>query len=537
MAFSCTIKPADSFECEHVEILEPEKRNLRRVCDDISLDIFLVAIVELAERFTYRSITAPMQNYIQHGSDDVLHHGALGLGQKVATGISYFFVGWCYLTPIFGAVVADSYLGRFKTIFIGTGLSVCGVLVLFVTSLPPSLECGGGLPGLMLALILIGLGCGGIKSNVGPLIAEQYSMRTERVKTLPSGEKVIVDSNVTVQTVYARYYWIINIGALSVIPASWLELKVDFWAAFMMPLCLWLLAIVALVAGRKKYVVQQPHGSAVTKAARVLWISLKNNGNMDAARPFAMQATGAVVCWDDTFVDELKRALVACRVFPIFWLCNGQANNNLVSQGSSLKTYGMPHDMMGLFNPLTILIAVPVFERLVNPALRRFHIPFKPISRMTTGFVAIAFAIAVAAIIQQLIYQSPPSHVSILLQIPVYSLIGLSEFFASLSGMEYAYTKAPRSMRSIVSALFLLTCTIGSTVGITLSPVSVDPKVLVEYASLSITMFATAIVFYFCFRKYNQTEERMNMIGGTSKEESRKSSVEDIHDLCELEKQ
>jgi POT family proton-dependent oligopeptide transporter len=92
----------------------------------------------------------------------------------VATGISYFFVGWCYLTPIFGAVVADSYLGRFKTIFIGTGcvplyfasrmqlnthrLSVCGVLVLFVTSLPPSLECGGGLPGLMLALILIGLG-------------------------------------------------------------------------------------------------------------------------------------------------------------------------------------------------------------------------------------------------------------------------------------------------------------------------------------------------------------------------------------------
>ncbi|PKX89838.1 putative POT peptide transporter [Aspergillus novofumigatus IBT 16806] len=522
MAFSCTIKPTDSFECEHVEIPEPEKRDLRRVCDDISLDIFLVAIVELAERFTYRSITAPMQNYIQHGRDDVLHHGALGLGQKVATGISYFFVGWCYLAPIFGAVVADSYLGRFKTIFLGTGLSVCGVSVLFVTSLPPSLEHGVGLPGLMLALILIGLGCG------------------ERVKTLQSGEMVIVDPNITVQTVYARYYWVINIGALSIIPASWLELKVDFWAAFMMPLCLWLLAIVALVAGRKKYVVQQPHGSAVTKAIRVLWISLKNNCNMDAARPFAMEATGAHVCWDDTFVDELKRALVACRVFllyPIFWLCNGQANNNLVSQASSLKTYGMPHDMMGLFNPLTILIAVPLFERLINPALRRFGIPFKPISRMTTGFVAIAFAIAIAAIIQQLIYQSPPSHVSILLQVPVYALIGLSEFFASLSGMEYAYTKAPRSMRSIVSALFLLTCTIGSTVGITLSSVSVDPKVLVEYACLSITMFATAVVFYFCFRKYNQMEESMNMIGETSKEGSRKSSVEDIHDLCQLEKQ
>ncbi|KAF7114453.1 hypothetical protein CNMCM5793_008757 [Aspergillus hiratsukae] len=526
------MKPSDSFECEHVEVSEWEKTNLRRVCDDISLDIFLVAIVELAERFTHRSITAPMQNYIQHGRDDILHHGALGLGQKVATGISYFFVGWCYLAPIFGAVVADSYLGRFKTILLGTGLSVCGVLVLFITSLPPSLDHGGGLPGLMLALILIGLGCGGIKSNVGPLIAEQYSMRTERVKTLQSGEKVIVDPNITVQTVYARYYWIINIGALSIIPASWLELKVDFWAAFMMPLCLWLLAIVALVAG----LVQQPHGSAVTKAIRVLWISLKN-GDMDAARPFAMEATGAPVCWDDTFVDELKRALVACRVFllfPIFWLCNGQANNNLVSQASSLKTYGMPHDMMGLFNPLTVLAAVPLFERIINPALRRFHIPFKPISRMTTGFVAIAFAIAIAAGIQQLIYHSPPSHVSIFLQIPVYSLIGLAEFFASLSGMEYAYTKAPTSMRSIVSALFLLTCTIGSTLGITLSTVSVDPKVLVEYASLSVTMFATAVLFYFCFRKYNRMEESMNMIGDTSKEDSSRSSEDD---LSQVEKQ
>jgi POT family proton-dependent oligopeptide transporter len=32
-------------------------------------------------------------------------------------------------------------------------------------------------------------------------------MRTERVKTLQSGEVVIVDPNLTVQTVYARYYW------------------------------------------------------------------------------------------------------------------------------------------------------------------------------------------------------------------------------------------------------------------------------------------------------------------------------------------
>ncbi|EAW08564.1 putative POT peptide transporter [Aspergillus clavatus NRRL 1] len=531
------VEQIKSLECVSGDVSEPDRGTLRRVCDDISLDIFLVAVAELAERFTYRSITAPMQNYIQNGRDDPLHHGALGMGQKVATGISYFFVGWCYLAPIFGAIVADSYLGRFKTIFLGTGLSMCGVLILFITSLPTSLDHGGGLPGLMLALILIGLGCGGIKSNVGPLIAEQYSMRSQRIKTLDSGERVIVDPNVTVQTIYARYYWITNVGALSIIPASWLELKVDFWAAFMLPFALWLLAVLALVYGRRKYVVQQPHGCAITKAARILWISMKNNGNMDAAKSFAMEERGASISWDDTFVDELKRALVACRVFPIFWLCNGQANNNLVSQASSLKTYGMPHDMMGLFNPVTILIAIPLFECVINPALRRYGIPFRPISRMTTGFVAKACAIAIAAGIQQLIYMSPPSHVSIFLQVPVFSLIGLSEFFSTLSGMEYAYTKAPKSMRSIVSSLFLLTCTIGSTLGITLSPVSVDPKVLVEYVSLSIAMFATALLFYCCFGKYNKMEESMNKIGDSEKGYSSESTEEEIRDSDRLEKQ
>lgn len=50
----------------------------------------------------------------------------------------------------------------------------CGVLILCITSFPASLDHGAGLPGLIVALVLIGLGFGRIKSNVAPLIAEQY---------------------------------------------------------------------------------------------------------------------------------------------------------------------------------------------------------------------------------------------------------------------------------------------------------------------------------------------------------------------------
>ncbi|XHF96489.1 hypothetical protein AWENTII_000123 [Aspergillus wentii] len=488
--------------------------NLRRVCDEIPITIFLVAVAELAERFTYRCITAPMQNYLQNPRGDDLRPGALGRGQSVATGVNYFFTGWCFLAPIIGAIVADTYLGRFRTICLGT-----------------CLEHGAGMPGLMVALVLIGLGSGGIKSNVAPLIAEQYSGCSARIQTLDDGEKVVVDPNVTTQTIFNRYFWVINIGSLSVIPASLLELNVDFWAAFLLPLCFSALAVAALVAGRSKYVVQKPHGSIIVNAARTLWISIKNNGHMDAAKP----SNGANVPWDDIFVEELKRALVACRVFlafPIFWICYGQTNSNLVSQAGTMNTYGVPNDIMGCFNPIMILILLPLMyglERVVYPTLRRLRIQFKPITRITAGFIVMACAIAYAAVLQDVIYKSPPcydhplaeecsdggqisNNVNVFLQVPVYAMTALAEVWAFVAGMEYAYTKAPKSMRSIVSSLFLLMCALGSTMGIALSPVSDNPKILVQYACLSGTMVVTAFVVFVLFGKYNQSEEKMNML-------------------------
>ncbi|PKX88319.1 oligopeptide transporter [Aspergillus novofumigatus IBT 16806] len=513
---------------------EWEEGNLRRVCDKIPSTIFLVAVAELAERFTYRCITAPMQNYIENAHDDPLRPGALGMGQGVATGINYFFTGWCYMAPILGAVIADSLLGRFWTICLGTGVASCGVLILCVTSFPASIEHGAGLPGLIVALVLIGLGFGGIKSNVAPLIAEQYARKPLRIKTLTSGEKVIVDPNITIQTIYGRYYWVINIGSLSVIPASWLELKVSFWAAFLLPLCFWVLPVGALAVGRGRYVVQNPSGSVLIQAMRVFWVGLKRGCNLDAAKPSVLARThpATTVSWDDAFVEELKRALVACSVFcvfPIFWVCYGQTNSNLVSQAATMKTYGIPNDMMGCFNPIMVLTFLPTMEKVVYPTLRGFRLSFKPISRITAGFLVMACAIGYSAGIQDLIYRLPPCYehplsrycsdggrtpndVSVFLQVPVYTMTALSEVLAYVAGMEYAYTKAPKSMRSVVSALFLLTCTIGSMLGITLSPVSKDPKVLVEYASLSGVMLVTAVLFLLAFGKYNKIEEKMNML-------------------------
>ncbi len=103
--------------------------------------------------------------------------------------------------PILGAVVADQYLGRYNSILWFSVVYIVGLVVLFTTALPISLEGGHALGGLIAAMILIGIGTGGIKSNVSPLIAEQYRGIKQTIKTIKSGERVIIDPAITIQRI------------------------------------------------------------------------------------------------------------------------------------------------------------------------------------------------------------------------------------------------------------------------------------------------------------------------------------------------
>jgi len=96
--------------------------------------------------------------------------------------------------------------------------------------------------------------------------------------------------------------------------------------------------------------------------------------------------------------------------------------------------------------------------------------------------------------------------------LPIYVLTATGEILAFLSSMEYAYTKAPRSMKSLVASINLLLCAVGSVLGLAISPTSKTPSVLVQFACLSGIMFAVAVVFYVLFNKYNKEESKMNRV-------------------------
>jgi POT family proton-dependent oligopeptide transporter len=180
-----------------------EMRTLRKVGEPLPKSAFLVAIVELCERFTYYGASGIFQNYIARPRDGSEGRGALGMGRQGATGLSTFFQFWCYVTPILGAVIADQYLGKYNTIVIFCLVYIVGLLVLTCTAIPSALDHNAGLGGFIVAVIVIGLGTGGIKSNVAPLIADQYKRRQMVIgHDDKTGECVIIDPAITIQRIY-----------------------------------------------------------------------------------------------------------------------------------------------------------------------------------------------------------------------------------------------------------------------------------------------------------------------------------------------
>lgn len=77
---------------------EEEKQTLRRIGDSVPKAAFLVAVVELCERFTYYGASNLFQNYVQRPLDGSQGRGALGMGHQGATGLTTFFQFWCYGT-------------------------------------------------------------------------------------------------------------------------------------------------------------------------------------------------------------------------------------------------------------------------------------------------------------------------------------------------------------------------------------------------------------------------------------------------------
>lgn len=77
---------------------EHERRTLRRVGENLPASAYLIAVVELTERFTYYGSQGLFQNYINNRPNGADGAPGLGLGHQGATGLNLFFQWFCYGT-------------------------------------------------------------------------------------------------------------------------------------------------------------------------------------------------------------------------------------------------------------------------------------------------------------------------------------------------------------------------------------------------------------------------------------------------------
>lgn len=200
-----------------------------------------------------------------------------------------------------------------------------------------------------------------------------------------------------------------------------------------------------------------------------------------------------------------------------------------------MQTHGVPNDQLFNLNAIFVMILLPLWERVLSPCLGRFF-RLGPIVRINIGFIFVTLAMGYTLGVQVLIYktapcydhpltctQHRPNNVNVAVQIPTYFLLAVSEIFTNVAGMEYAYTKAPRSMKSLIQAMFAFMWALGSICGIALSPLAQNPYLVILFAVLCGGMVVTTVVFWLCFRDEVKTSGENDGIQG-SKDDSLSSN-------------
>jgi POT family proton-dependent oligopeptide transporter len=256
--------------------------------------------------------------------------------------------------------------------------------------------------------------------------------------------------------------------------------------------------------------------------------SLKNF-NWDKARPSLVPINERPhwMTYDDAWVDEVRRGLMACRVFlflPVFFLAYNQMPSNLVTQASTLELHGVPNDIIQNLNPISIVIMIPIFDHVIYPTLRKFGIAFTPIKRMTVGFYIACLSMVAAAIMQYFIYKlgpcgwyangedCKPAPINVWAQCVPYILIGIAEILTNITSYEYAFSKAPENMKSLVMSVNLFMSAISSAIGQAFVPLSADPYLIWNYVTVTGIAFIGGTAFWFCFRHLDSEEDKWNLL-------------------------
>ncbi len=438
---------------------------------------------EAAERFSFYGMNAILTVFMTKMLMDSA--GVLDTlsdeGAKAAVG---WFKAATYATPLVGAILADTLLGKYRTIMLLSLLYCAGHAVLALVDQP---NLVGIQPRwiLWIGLGLIACGAGGIKPCVSSHVGDQFGKRNQHLMS----------------RVYGWFYFSINFGStFATLLTPWLLTHKDFGPAyaFGIPGVLMALATFVFWMGRNKYIHVPPAGKKFfeeTFSADGIRALLFLTPLLFLAAPFWSLFDQTHSAWV-LQADKMDRTLIDGAAW-------GLGTWKLEPSASQLQAT----------NPIMVMILVPLFTYLLYPFLDRY-IKLTPLRKIGTGLFLAAISFAIVAHAESLIVQNGTT--TVWWQILAYLVLTMGEVLLSITLLEFFYTQSPRSMKSVIMAIYLLSVSLGNIITAVVNMVirRADGTLMLEGASYYLFFVALVVADLLLFLLWSQFYRGQTFIQG-----------------------
>ncbi|XP_019188522.1 PREDICTED: protein NRT1/ PTR FAMILY 5.2-like [Ipomoea nil] len=466
---------------------------------------------EVFERMAYYGISSNLVLYLTRE----LHEGTVKSANNVTN-----WVGTVWMTPLLGAYIADTYLGRYWTFIIASAIYFMGMCLLtLAVSLkalkPPT--CGNGIKDedckkhasslqigvFYLALYIIAVGTGGTKPNISTMGADQFDNFEPKERFLKL-------------SFFNWWMFSIFLGTLfSNTILVYIQDDKSWSVGYAVPTVGLLVSVLVFVAGTPFYRHKTPSGSPLTRMAKVLVaafrnikvpvptdpkllheLSLEHYSNSTIPRidhsstlrflDKAAVESGETSPWrlcPVTQVEETKRML---KMVPILMATIipstvvAQAHTLFIKQGTTLNrhllgsNFEIPPACLTAFITIFMLLSIVVYDRLFVPFIRRYTKNPRGITllqRMGIGLV-IHVVVMVAAFLAErkrlsvakehgIVAQKGIVPLSIFVLLPQFGLLGVADNFLEVGKLELFYDQAPEGMKSLGTAYFTTSLGVG----------------------------------------------------------------------------
>ena len=442
-----------------------------------------------------------------------------------ATEVFHTFVIGVYFFPLLGGWLSDRFFGKYNTILWFSLIYSIGQGCLSAFS--------DNRTGFYVGMGLIALGSGGIKPLVASFMGDQFDSKTKHLAKLA----------------FDAFYWIINFGSLGASLSMPVLLRVfGPRVAFAVPGVLMLSATIVFWLGRRRYVLvppapPNPHSFLrVARTALFTRVAGRIRSGLAVAVIGAVLALGAIVWWivgcfdlvppildlvptlclalvlvigfggggvamqlerargvhPDEAVDGVRavlRVLILFALITPFWSLFDQKASTWILQAKGMRAPAwLDVSQMQAINPMLVMILIPLNNLVVFPWLRRIGWEPTALRRMTCG-IALTGASWVVVAIMQLVLDSGTSF-SIAWQILPYAILTLGEVLVSATGLEFAYSQAPPSMKGVLMSFFNLTVTVGS-LWVLLANASIKRPAVTGWIAATSGISTTAFYMFF----------------------------------------